>query len=118
MAAGAALSIATTPSSASNQRRRLKIRQRYILGLPGTRAPSRGLAFPRQTRLPPGTLLRRQSWVNHPFCRRSIAAEPEAAAIVLAQAQAMLSWRMRSNERRLTGYALTPKGVVGGYDPV
>jgi arylsulfatase A-like enzyme len=52
-----------------------------------------------------------------PGCREDLAARPEAAPIVSAQARAMLSWRMRANERRLTGCALTPEGVVGAYDP-
>ena len=30
----------------------------------------------------------------------------------------MLSWRMLAAERRLTGCALTPAGVVGRYDPL
>ena len=46
------------------------------------------------------------------------AGDPACAGEVLAQAQAMLSWRMRAAERRLTGCALTPAGVVGGYDPL
>ncbi|MEK0085671.1 alkaline phosphatase family protein [Benzoatithermus flavus] len=48
----------------------------------------------------------------------SIAGLPERAAEVLEQAQAMLSWRMRAAERRLTGCALTERGVVGRYDPL
>lgn len=40
-----------------------------------------------------------------------------AAEVALPQAQAMLSWRMRAAERRLTGCALTPGGVVGRFDP-
>lgn len=40
-----------------------------------------------------------------------------AAEVVLPQAQAMLSWRMRAAERRLTGCALTPRGVAGRFDP-
>ena len=37
--------------------------------------------------------------------------------MVLARAQEMLTWRMLAAERRLTGCALTPEGVVGSYDP-
>jgi arylsulfatase A-like enzyme len=47
-----------------------------------------------------------------------IGGRREAAPTALAQAQAMLSWRMRAAERRLTGCALTPRGVVGRYDPL
>ena len=46
------------------------------------------------------------------------AEDPACASVVLAQAQAMLSWRLRAAERRLTGCALTSAGVVGGYDPL
>jgi arylsulfatase A-like enzyme len=52
-----------------------------------------------------------------PFCQRNIASDPGSTATMLAQAQAMLSWRMQANERRLTGCALTADGVVGAYDP-
>jgi arylsulfatase A-like enzyme len=52
-----------------------------------------------------------------PGCLHDLAGRPEATPILLAQAQAMLSWRMLANERRLTGCALRPEGVVGGYDP-
>ena len=52
-----------------------------------------------------------------PFCQQNIAGEPGAAGTLLAQAQAMLSWRMLANERRLTGCALTSEGVAGVYDP-
>ena len=45
----------------------------------------------------------------------SIAANPTRAAEVLAQAQAMLTWRMDMAERRLTGCKLTPGGVVGRF---
>jgi hypothetical protein len=34
---------------------------------------------------------------------------------VLAQAQAMLNWRMDMAERRLTGCKLTPAGPVGRF---
>lgn len=50
-----------------------------------------------------------------PHWRADVAAEPARAPEVLALAQAMLSWRMRAAERRLTGCALTPAGVVGRY---
>jgi arylsulfatase A-like enzyme len=53
-----------------------------------------------------------------PGWTRSIAAVPERAPEVLAAAQAMLSWRMRAAERRLTGCALTEAGVVGRYEPL
>ena len=50
---------------------------------------------------------------------RDLAGDPSSAPLmVLAQAQGMLSWRMLAAERRLTGCALTPAGVVGGYDPL
>lgn len=49
--------------------------------------------------------------------RYDLARDREAAPRVLAQAQAMLSWRMRMAERRLTGCVLTEAGVVGRYDP-
>ncbi len=52
-----------------------------------------------------------------PGWTRDLACEPAAAATILSQAQAMLSWRMRAAERRLTGCALTPSGVVGRFDP-
>lgn len=52
-----------------------------------------------------------------PGWRHDLAREPAAAPLVLAQAQAMLSWRMRMNERRLTGCVLTEAGVLGRYDP-
>jgi arylsulfatase A-like enzyme len=37
----------------------------------------------------------------------NVAADPEYAATVLAYAQRMLAWRMRHNERTLTGMKLT-----------
>jgi arylsulfatase A-like enzyme len=43
----------------------------------------------------------------------SIASDPLRAPEVLAQAQAMLNWRMDMAERRLTGCKLTPAGPVG-----
>jgi arylsulfatase A-like enzyme len=52
-----------------------------------------------------------------PGWTRNLAAEPDAAPIVLAQAQALLSWRMRAAERRLTAAKLTPAGLIGRYDP-
>lgn len=62
--------------------------------------------------LPPLCFLDDPSWLQ------DRAHDPARAAEVLARAQAMLSWRMRAAERRLTGCALTPSGVVGGYDPL
>ena len=44
-----------------------------------------------------------------------IAAEPSRAMEVLAEAQAMLSFRMDRAERRLTGCKLTAAGVVGTF---
>lgn len=44
-----------------------------------------------------------------------IAPDPGRAPEVLAQAQAMLTWRMAHAERRLTGCKLTPAGVVGRF---
>jgi arylsulfatase A-like enzyme len=46
---------------------------------------------------------------------QNIAADPQRAAEVLAQAQAMLTWRMDMAERRLTGCKLTPAGVIGRF---
>jgi arylsulfatase A-like enzyme len=46
---------------------------------------------------------------------QNIAADPRRAEEVLAQAQAMLTWRMDMAERRLTGCKLTPAGVVGRF---
>ena len=46
---------------------------------------------------------------------RSIADDPAAASVVLAEAQALLSWRMGHAERRLTGCQLTPAGVIGRF---
>lgn len=56
--------------------------------------------------------------VADPSWSRDLAADAASAPAVLAQAQAMLSWRMRTAERRLTGCALTAEGVVGAYDPL
>lgn len=42
----------------------------------------------------------------------NLAARPGCEPLVLAHAQAMLSWRMRNDERVLTGLELTPDGVV------
>lgn len=55
--------------------------------------------------------------VADPSWCRDLTRDPRAAPVVLAQAQAMLSWRMRAAERRLTGCALTASGVVGRFDP-
>jgi arylsulfatase A-like enzyme len=52
-----------------------------------------------------------------PGCTADLASTPEAAPILLRHAQAMLSWRMLANERRLTGCALTPAGLAGRFDP-
>ena len=57
-------------------------------------------------------------FVDDPAWLRNRAGDPALAGEVLAQAQGMLSWRLRAAERRLTGCALTPDGVVGGYDPL
>ncbi len=46
---------------------------------------------------------------------RNIAADPGRAVEVLAQAQAMLTWRMDMAERRLTGCKLTPAGPIGRF---
>jgi arylsulfatase A-like enzyme len=46
---------------------------------------------------------------------QDIAADPLRAPEVLAQAQAMLTWRMDMAERRLTGCKLTPAGVIGRF---
>ena len=45
----------------------------------------------------------------------NIAGDHGRAGEVLAQAQAMLTWRMDMAERRLTGCKLTPKGPVGRF---
>ena len=62
--------------------------------------------------LPPLAFIDDPSWLH------DRGGDPSCASEVLAQAQAMLSWRMLAAERRLTGCALTPDGVVGGYDPL
>ena len=56
-------------------------------------------------------------FLDDPDWRHDRAADPAAAARVLALAQGMLTWRLQAAERRLTGCALTPAGLVGGYDP-
>ncbi len=45
----------------------------------------------------------------------NIAGDHRRAGDVLAQAQAMLTWRMDMAERRLTGCKLTPAGPVGRF---
>ena len=47
---------------------------------------------------------------------RSGARRRSGIGAVLDQAQAMLSWRMLTAERRLTGARLRRAGVVGRYD--
>ena len=42
----------------------------------------------------------------------NLAEDPAHASVVLAYAQKMLSWRMRNDERTLTGMFLTKDGVV------
>jgi arylsulfatase A-like enzyme len=42
----------------------------------------------------------------------NLANDPAHAAVVLEYAQKMLSWRMSHNERTLTGFKLTPAGMV------
>ncbi len=44
-----------------------------------------------------------------------IARDPGRAPEVLAQAQAMLTWRMNAAERRLTGVKLTAAGPIGRF---
>ena len=86
------------------------------LGLPSGRCAlavrqSAGFAYVHFNGLPPlGYDL-----TEDPQQLRSIAADPARAAAVLAEAQAMLSWRMDTAERRLTGCKLTPAGVVGRF---
>ncbi len=46
-----------------------------------------------------------------------IAGDPARCAEVIAEAQALLSFRMLRNERRLSGALLTPSGVRGRFDP-
>jgi arylsulfatase A-like enzyme len=46
---------------------------------------------------------------------QNIANDPLRPPEVLAQAQAMLTWRMDMAERRLTGCKLTPAGVIGRF---
>ena len=48
---------------------------------------------------------------------RDLAGSPEHAGTALAQAQAMLSWRMAHAERRLTGTLLTERGAVERRGP-
>jgi arylsulfatase A-like enzyme len=62
--------------------------------------------------LPPLCFIEDSAWL----CDR--ARDPTCAGEVLAQAQGMLSWRLMTAERRLTGCALTPEGVFGPYDPL
>lgn len=71
-------------------------------------------AYVHFTALPPLAF----DMATDPAWQHDIAGEPAAAGMVLAQAQAMLSWRMRAAERRLTGCTLTADGVVGRYDPL
>ncbi len=52
-----------------------------------------------------------------PDWRTDIASDPGRRAEVLAEAQALLSFRMLGNERRLTGALLTSAGVLGRFDP-
>ena len=55
---------------------------------------------------------------NDPAWTRDLIGEPALAPVVRDLAQAMLGWRMRSAERRLTEAKLTPRGVIGRYDAV
>jgi arylsulfatase A-like enzyme len=50
-----------------------------------------------------------------PHLRRDIVADPARAPEVLAQAQALLGFRMTMAERRLTGCLLTEQGPIGRY---
>ncbi|MGD9512046.1 MAG: sulfatase-like hydrolase/transferase, partial [Geminicoccaceae bacterium] len=57
------------------------------------------------------------AFIDDPCWLTDRSRDPACAAELLAQTQGMLSWRQLAAERRLTGCALTPEGVVGGYDP-
>ncbi len=46
-----------------------------------------------------------------------LARDPAHVAQVAAGAQALLSWRMRHDERTLTGHMVTPEGLVVRRDP-
>jgi len=46
-----------------------------------------------------------------------IAADPGRCEEVREEAQALLSFRMLRNERRLSGALLTSSGVLGRFDP-
>lgn len=47
-----------------------------------------------------------------------LAGDPDHAAVVAEQAGSLLSWRMRHDERTLTGHLLTgDRGLVVRYDP-
>ena len=69
----------------------------------------------RPFRRPAASCLRYRE--RDPGLHRRPRLDPRGRARGAGQAQAMLTWRMLANERRLTGCALTPQGVVGGYDP-
>ena len=58
------------------------------------------------------------AFVDDPRWLADRSRDPACAGELLAQAQGMLNWRMLAAERRLTGCALTPDGVVGDYDPL
>lgn len=46
-----------------------------------------------------------------PYCFENLAADPGRREHVLAAAQALLSWRMSSDDETLTGYRATPDGM-------
>ena len=97
-------------------RRRDARPSRRALGLPSERCAlavrqSEGYAYVHFNGLPP--LCYDLAADPHQF--HDIAADPARAPEVLAQAQAMLTWRMDMAERRLTGCKLTPAGVVGRF---
>lgn len=48
---------------------------------------------------------------------RDVAEDPRYLADRLAAAEALLSFRMRTGERRLSRVRLTPAGLVGRFDP-
>lgn len=52
-----------------------------------------------------------------PHCFENVAARADYAPIVRDCARRLLSWRMESNERVLTGLRVTPQGMVEQRDP-
>ena len=103
-----------TTSTTSATSRRTSFER--ALGLPSDRCAlavrqSAGYAYVHFNGLPPLCY----DLARGPAPVRDIAARSRRAPEVLAQAQAMLTWRMDMAERRLTGCKLTPAGVIGRF---